>query len=215
LSFTVKALRELFSFPGQPDDREVDVVIAGESIPSISGPSPELGTSLEMTVDLGPGLFLTNRDPNKIAASNWLPPEVIGDFANKWVVVALAHGADFGKFVPDENASGTFYDAAGEALKTWPQWVPLPEGTAPDPHLATTPPEPPSAPLTVTILRPITDPSTLGSMLMFELAKSDGFTLTSPAQPEWNEYERRANAALTALRNVDQLRSLLPDPVNP
>lgn len=215
MSFSVNHLRALFSFPGESDDREVDVFLTdpnggGVGIGDISGPGQELGDNIAMSIALPDGYFLTIADPQKISAPQWFAATAIGEFANKWVLVQLSNGADFGKFVPDGNVSGKWYDASGNELKSWPNWAPVPSGTSPDPHLATTLPEPPNAPLTMTVLQPVTDKGALSSLLMFALAKQDGFDLKSPAQPEWTQYEGRADAALQALQDIDQLRSFLP-----
>jgi len=155
---------------------------------------------------------MTTTDPNAITPATWFPPEVISAFANKWVLIQLPDGADFGKFVPESPDSGSFYDAAGNKLTEWPNWSPLPAGSGPDPRLVKTPPTPAGAPITVTILKPAAADDLVG-LLQFALAKADGFDLTSPAQPEWDQYIKRAEAALASLQSVDQLRSLFPVPI--
>jgi hypothetical protein len=215
MSFSVKQLREMFSFPGVDESKEVDLFLGGAvSVGRIGSPGPELGDNIAMAIDLPEGYYLTTSDPEKIVTPRWIAAVGIGDFADRWVLINLPHGCDFGKFVSDGHSSGTWYDATDTALKNWPEWVPLPEGSSPDPRLVAVMPDPPSAPLTVTILSPVSDPETLTSILMFELAKADGFDLKSPSQPEWEQYIKRATSALRALQDVDQLRSLWPTPVS-
>jgi hypothetical protein len=214
MSLSVKFLRELFSFPGQPDDRDVDVIIGGVSTNDIGQPGPELGTNIAVEIGLPTGYYLTTTDPLKISAPRFYPSAFIGgEFVNRWVLIQLPTGVDFGKFVPDEHSSGTWYDASAEKLASWPNWTPMPDGSNPDPHLVTTIPEPSSAPQTVTILKPVADLSSLQGLLMFALADADGVKLSFD-HPEWEQYRMRASTALSTLQSVDQLRSLFPIPVN-